>query len=488
MKKENYYFAKQVAKCGIYAIANIIDMRIYIGQAQSLNSRCDSHYYDLIRGADNARLQEDYNAGKELVFFTLEAGGWYSNTIKRDLNFLESMYCYIAIQEGLKEDESLYNANKNETIRCGGEDYFKKKFKREHKSGKNFREKRAQIMKQFDTVFRDHFGKTAGELLELSREDREKIWDKYKDNHNKLHNGMFNSNDKYGEYSLGLISISDQNDKVPVIPSLDRIIFTKIGEYLDQSMLEILEEKLQDIHENGYCFWALNKMNTETVRYFCSHNDKDDEWHDQDIYVIMKYTDSPSEIKKRCDQAKILDCHSASDTEGITTSDRVYGGDIREMELEGFKPVESLRLEKTDCADMQFPATLRHRETCKKDGRCPDYGRAFVVEKLYILKENFPEEDLLQFYDVCNSGYYKKGKSDELKRAVGSIRGQNDTACLRLNSQFKSDDVRKKLGGQMVRRDEESYEGNYIVAKLKNPYFVKLRLDNEQKKRNKFEE
>lgn len=39
-------------------------------------------------------------------------------------------------------------------------------------------------------------------------------------------------------------------------------------------------------------------MNTETVRYFCSHNDKDDEGHDQDIYVIMKYTDSPSEIKK----------------------------------------------------------------------------------------------------------------------------------------------------------------------------------------------
>lgn len=102
-------------------------------------------------------------------------------------------------------------------------------------------------------------------------------------------------------------------------------------------------EKLQDIHENGYCFWALNKMNTETVRYFCSHNDKDDEGHDQDIYVIMKYTDSPSEIKK-------------------------------------------------------------------------------------------------------------------------------------------------KLGGQVVRRDEESYEGNYIVAKLKNPYFVKLRLDNKQKKRNKFEE
>lgn len=125
-------------------------------------SRCDSHYYDLIRGVDNARLQEDYNAGKELVFFTLEAGDWYSNTIKRDLNFFESMYCYIAIQEGLKEDESLYNANKNETIRCGGEDYFKEKFKREHKSGKNFREKRAQIMQQFDTVFRDHFGKTAG--------------------------------------------------------------------------------------------------------------------------------------------------------------------------------------------------------------------------------------------------------------------------------------------------------------------------------------
>lgn len=39
-------------------------------------------------------------------------------------------------------------------------------------------------------------------------------------------------------------------------------------------------------------------MNTETVRYFCSHNDKDDEGYDQDIYVIMKYIDSPSEIKK----------------------------------------------------------------------------------------------------------------------------------------------------------------------------------------------
>lgn len=410
MKKENYYFAEQVAKCGIYAIANIIDMRVYIGQAQSLKSR------------------------------------------------------------------------------CGGEDYFKEKFKQERKSGKNFREKGAQIMKQFDTVFHDNFVKTARELLELSREAREKIWDKYKDNHNQLHNGMFNSNDKYGEYSLGVISISDQNDQVPVIPSLDRIIFTKIGEYLDQSMLEILEEKLQDIHENGYCFWALNKMNTETVRYFCSHNDKDDEMRDKDIYVIMKYTDSPSEIKRSCDYAKRTDCWLESDTKDSTTSDRVYGEDIKEMENEGFNPVESLRLEKTDCADMQFPATLRHRETCKKDGRCPDYGRAFVIEKLYILKENFPEKDLLQFYDVCNSWYYKKGKSDEIKRAVGSIRGQNDTACLRLNSQFKSDDVRKKLGRQMVRRDEESYEGNYIVAKLKNPYFVKLRLDTKQKKRNKFEE
>ncbi len=28
--------------------------------------------------------------------------------------------------------------------------------------------------------------------------------------------------------------------------------------------------------------------------------------------------------------------------------------------------MESLRLEKTDCADIQFPATLRHRETCKR--------------------------------------------------------------------------------------------------------------------------
>lgn len=55
MKKENYYFAKQVAKCGIYAIANIIDMRVYIGQAQSLKSRCDSHYYDLIRGGGQCK-------------------------------------------------------------------------------------------------------------------------------------------------------------------------------------------------------------------------------------------------------------------------------------------------------------------------------------------------------------------------------------------------------------------------------------------------
>ncbi len=81
MKKKNYYFAEQVAKCGIYAIANIIDMRVYIGQAQSLKSR------------------------------------------------------------------------------CGGEDYFKEKFKQERKSGKNFREKGAQIMKQFDTVFHDNFVK-----------------------------------------------------------------------------------------------------------------------------------------------------------------------------------------------------------------------------------------------------------------------------------------------------------------------------------------
>lgn len=437
---KNQYFAEDVvALPGIYAIINMEDMRIYIGQTNSLRDRCYSHYYALLRGIDNnEQLQQDFSKNhRKLLFMSLQ-----SHVPDSSLGYLESLFCYIAIQNGFIANHSLYNGNKNETIKVDGKDYFRKNYK---KFFNNFK----VDFKHYNNLFIEKFNKcfhhSIKNLLSFYPKERTQILDDYlKTEYAKVQNGYFNIS--ANQNLLKIISL----DEI----SLERTIFTKVGHYLDQTIYDILGEKLSDISSNGYCVWALNKLNAETVRYFCS---------DREIYVFMKYTSSPS---------KKISPYSSPEKE-MVTSDTFYADDIKNMLANNLDPISNLNIR----YDYKFPPSLKHRETCTLNKY--DYTKAFIIEDIFLLKENFPEEIFLNHYYALPADYWKN--TCNKKEAITSVKKSSDTSCLQLKDSITPHELICTLKSYSANENET----NYLIAKLKKPYFVKLKKDSAFKGRDR---
>ncbi len=441
-----YLCEPQVSKPGIYAIFNCADLRIYIGQTNNLKSRAYQHQSDLKKSIEaNTNLQKDYCDEKNLVFFCIE--------IVKDeslLTYYESLYCYIA-QKHLGRDNSLYNGNKRYTDLS-----FVNNYSNIIKANDNLiKDKKKAFLK----AIKDRF-KSLPKLIATPSEQRKNIFDTYyKEIYPKKCHGFFDTDELQHQFGIDLISPKEVIGK--------KIIFTTIGAYLDQSIMSILEEKITDIQNNQYCVWALNKLNAETVRYFCTH-DCDTNRIDSStpIYLIMQYTDSTNNYTK----------HTPSDI-AIATSERFCPKDVRKMQKEGLElnhsPVEELKmLEKN--GDYYFPKTLKLKETCLPSKSC-FFAKAFVIDKFYILDGNFKKETLFDFYNVYRRNDYeknKRGQTTPLREASKSIKGQNDTGCLLLKDSITLNDT-------FFRNFYSDNLGtNYIVARLKLPFpFVQLQLD-----------
>lgn len=441
---KNQYFAEDiVALPGIYAIINMEDMKIYIGQTNSLRDRCYSHYYALLRRIDNnEQLQQDFSQNHRKLLF-LSLCSHRSQISDSSLCYLESLFCYIAIQNGFIANYSLYNGNKNETLKVDGKDYFKKKFK---KFFKNFEVDFKYYNDLFIEKFEKCFHRSIKDLLSSSSTERTQILDNYlKTEYAKVQNGYFSIS--ANQNLIKIISL----DEIP----LERTIITKVGQYLDQTIYDILNEKLSDISSNGYCVWALNKLNAETVRHFCT---------DREVYVFMKYTDSSSNKSSWIPY---------EEQEEMITSDTFDTEDIQHMLRHNLDPISNLKLTHDS---YKFPSTLKHRETCTLSF---NYGRAFIIEELFLLKENFPEEIFLNHYYAFLKDYWKKDSSK--KEAIVSVKNQHDTSCLQLKETIASDELVSTLKKYSANENET----NYLIAKLKKPYFVKLQKDSTLNSRNR---
>lgn len=92
-------------KSGIYAIVNIMDSKVYVGQAKEFNNR--DHFLQLKKGNDTKRLQADYDREKELVYFVLGNLNQETEWNDTDLDSFEKMY--MTIFEDLQFE--LYNCN-----------------------------------------------------------------------------------------------------------------------------------------------------------------------------------------------------------------------------------------------------------------------------------------------------------------------------------------------------------------------------------------
>ena len=197
----------------------------------------------------------------------------------------------------------------------------------------------------------------------------------------------------------------------------------------------------------------------------------------------MKYTNSKSrmrEMKQMCEKGGLS--HEYIRTKmynmGMVTSDTFLKSDLVEIEKGGYEPFENLK-----CSiDGRFPDDLKYRETCH-DGKKCGYIKAFIIEEFFLLKENFDERNFLRFYNIYTQNNYKK-KENCKDDALGSIVGQNDTSCIVLKKEFCKEHIIKHISND-TGDNLEDVETNYIVAKLKKPYFVKLKKDEDMKPRER---
>lgn len=223
--------------------------------------------------------------------------------------------------------------------------------------------------------------------------------------------------------------------------NLDYIIWTTIGVYGDQSIEQIFEEKIEDINaldnaykDGGYCLWALNKLNADNVRKFC-FNCKD---MGKPIYLLMKYTKSKS----------------AGDKKEMYTSEHFDKEDIESIKKDYPESLNNLHLGENNI----FPYELPHKETIIKSNA--SFGKAFVIDEIGALdsKINDVQKFLSKFYYNCSNEF-----------ADTKIGGNNDSGLLKL---VKGNDPKN-----LFEKLDDTEQVEYYIAKLKPPFFVKLKLD-----------
>lgn len=226
-------------------------------------------------------------------------------------------------------------------------------------------------------------------------------------------------------------------NKLPI----ESIVWTSIGAYGDQSIEEILKEKIEDISEvnkayddGGYCLWALNKFKTENVREFCyTRNDTN-----KPIYVFMKYT-----VSENAD-GKTMRCSEHFDGDDINTISKKHEKDLYNLHAD---------------ADNMFPTELPHKETILSS--ISHFGKALIIDELGVLDSKIVD------INVFLSNYINKQTGEN---ADISIRGHNDSGLLSLKNEIDIEKYCKKL--------DNSDEIKYYIARLKPPYFVKLKLED----------
>lgn len=450
---------------GIYAILNLPRKSIYIGKAKCLQMRGLVHKNDLKKGRDNDKLQRDYKTKKStLIDFVLTDA-----VLEEDLDYYEALYIYI-VKKFFDGFELLNIVKINSNL---------KDLEKKYHTETNKIEYDVEIAKKnFEQNIKVRFGgKTPNELLKMPLEELSKVVETYYEyEYGQYKTGKFNKNNLLSNPAFSFKKYSLDDDPKYKMINLDQVIFTTIGSYLDQDIYEILTEKFEDISSNEYCLWALNKMDASTVRKFCRESEKP-------VYVIMWYTESISKQRKIIEildkLGDDLENYKERVIEEIKESYNFYEyfleKDIKAIKKEIGSEYTNLKEED----GYAFPSSLPHKET-GQNGRI-NYGRAFVIDEFGVLKQNINKERFLELY----MGYSKQ--SNGTKLAIDSLMPkisgteerrngcQCDTLCMK-KRQCSNKDEEKAFSF------EEYPYTNFIVARLRPPYFVKLKPNSSEQK------
>lgn len=473
-KGTNYYFEFQGDKegkhiIGIYIIVNILDAKAYVGQAKKLTNR--THFDELMGKTDNHNLQADFDAGKPLILFRVLEDRWqetYSGGQKQEksllksnkklLNLFEKIYMTIVQEHGKWALYNTASAKADSRTLDSLWDAYNAIIQEDESMRQIFsligdkKDPFKRVKKVFDQDCIARFGKTMQQLKETSLENRKKALDYYLSNRDK-----WRCIQNYIDKSLVVNLLKKHNEYTDAFKEydidslpLDHLILTTGGPYLNETFENIILGEMHGINQNGYTLWTFGKkINPEFGRQFCIDSVQKSK---EDIMLLIRHTVSP-ELSVPVFYTKFK-----TDINSLTREEQ-----------------ELLLKNSPDWNARRIPEGID--TTGSKNS-----NYAFVIKELGFLSQDFYNDKYDKAESVLLSNYLsytKTGPQEDciieklnnstdayVKNADDTIRGQNDTGCLRLR---KNVDIH-----QEIKKIPEDGYTQFLLAKLAPPYFVVL--------------
>lgn len=338
---------------GIYAIVNIMDSKVYVGQAKEFNNR--DHFLQLKKGNDTKRLQADYDREKELVYFVLGNLNQETEWNDTDLDSFEKMY--MTIFEDLKFE--LYNCNiqrKNREIESL-EDFVKGQYH--------------SAVESLNNDFLMRFVVKAKDVPKLTEGEKKEMLEQYA--RNRLEHQVETS-DRFFFNRNRIEKIIDNTMPLEKLESLnlDEFFFHKVGNYLNEGIDQIIDGGKQKILDNEYCLWAFaaNAVNAETVRSLCRERAK----HHTDTYVLFSITPSSKYASSESHKQSVL---KGKDCKDLTTDEIAF-----------------LNLQEAGKKDYTVPVACTAKSSTS--------ANAFVIQEIFFIDRDIEKSKLAENYLAVN--------------------------------------------------------------------------------------
>lgn len=415
---------KKKAVAMIYIVLHEGDNRAYIGKTKNLVGR--THFTDLIKGTSSSgALQDLYNqTDRELLFFPLISDEYdkddakYDNSKNREELNLQERFCINHFKDlGFK----LLNKQipKKENIKID-------------------EEKKQEYIYEVDKAFLNRFKLSVSEYVEADAGKREQVFKDYKDLRTKEHK----DNSEHFKYDLLFMYKESfdsliKNGERKTITSLpiEKVIYSKVGEYIGDGIDQIIDYEQNVIEQFGYALWTFSNtaLSKEMVR---------EEMQGEELYVLFDYTSS---LAYAVGEAVKHDVVNSSDKENAEV-------------------MEALNLS-TNSND----SVVKLHE----DINCTAYGNksclAFVIEEFYPLDETIDKDWIKENFDclVLDKTNPPKGWVSD----VGFNAHSKNTYFLKQKRNAKIDNIPNP---------SENKKGRFsFVGKLKYPYVIRLDCPSE---------
>lgn len=445
-----------VNESGVYIILNLVDCKAYVGKAKKLNSR--NHLPDLIKRIDNNKiLIEDFQSGKEFVYFVLLNSGPSGGYSAESLNFFEQMYMTL-VESGASGAESrfiLYNdpnkpARKNRT-----KEELQKKYKCiSTELGYSFSDLWDMADEQLNKEFAWRFGKNLKDLAASSETDRRNALEYYV--HGRRLNkklmaakrseeekkrptedeDVFMDGDVLYLNKERIKSLLEPEKAVKfcdLIPELSECFFSKAGSYIGDGLEQILAYEQLSIEDYGYCLWTFggNQLHMETVTRRCRELARGG----KPIYVVFRFTPSSVYASGQKFWHRLVDKRSMKLINSMPAGDNRFLQDIKNS--------------------TKIPSGIE----CTTTSQSP--ALAFVVRRLFPIDDNIQEYPFLKAYEIVNKPDHPRNEpryTDPTKRSY------------QRNTFF----ICQKEGTEVELIPEASGRVIYFAAELAAPYVVRL--------------